>query len=131
MTFGGNLKGALCGGSLAADAGVGTSSGRRSRQHDGRRSLAFLILVPLIHLFGEDGHADVSGDDQVGLGHGRQGNSQQLHPLYWGGAVATGGFIAWPAEVFHILFALRRWTRSLKAGAELGIAPPHRSKISQ
>jgi len=127
VTFGGNLKGAL----LAVEVsppmlGVGYIIGPRvAANMMAGGTLAFMILVPLIHLFG-DGFTTPMYPETTKLISGMSAREiRNSYILYIGaGAVAAGGFIALARAIPTILAAFAGGLRSLKAGAAGATARP-------
>lgn len=79
--------------------------------------LAFMVLVPLVHLFGDGLAAPLFGADKL-ISQMKPGEIRNNYILYIGaGAVATGGFIALARSIPTILAAFAGGLRNLKAGA--------------
>lgn len=79
-------------------------------------SLAFLVLIPLIHIFG-DGAPDALFPATARIADLTPGQIRNNYILYIGaGAVATGGFIALARAIPTILGAFKRGLQSLGAG---------------
>jgi putative OPT family oligopeptide transporter len=84
-------------------------------------SLAFLILIPLIHLFGDSMPSPMYPETAKLIRDMSAGEIRNSYILYIGaGAVATGGFIALARAIPTIVSAFAGGMRSLKAGEEAG-----------
>jgi putative OPT family oligopeptide transporter len=80
-------------------------------------ALAFLILIPLIHIFGDAMPAPMFPETRLRIAEMGAGQIRNAYILYIGaGAVATGGFIALARAIPTILSAFGRGLRSLQAG---------------
>ncbi len=117
LGFWGKLKGATLGFEVSpAMLGVGYIIGpRTSCNMFAGGALAFLVLIPLIHMFGDS----MPGLMYPGTKHIEQmspGDIRNNYILYIGaGAVATGGFIALARALPTIIAAFLRAIRSMRA----------------
>ena len=121
-TFAVDFWGKLRGGTLAFEVspamlGVGYIIGpRTSANMMAGGMLAFLILIPLIHIFG-DGAPDALFPSTKRIADMTPGEIRNQYILYVGaGAVATGGFIALARALPTIIGAFARGMRSLRSG---------------
>ncbi|HZL99529.1 MAG TPA: oligopeptide transporter, OPT family, partial [Planctomycetota bacterium] len=126
--------GKLRGGSLGFEVsppmlGVGYIIGPRTAANMmAGGSLAFLILVPLIHLFG-DSMAEVMYPADKLIRDMAPGDVRNFFILYIGaGAVATGGFIALARAIPTILAAFAGGLRSMQAGGGAAAAAARRTE---
>ncbi len=79
-------------------------------------SLAFLILIPLIHLFGDSMPTPMYPETRLRIAEMSGGQIRNAYILYIGaGAVATGGFIALARAIPTILSAFAGGLTSLRA----------------
>jgi putative OPT family oligopeptide transporter len=119
VDFWGKLKGATIAFEVSpAMLGVGYIIGpRTSANMMAGGMLAFLILIPLIHIFG-DAAPDVLFPANKRIADLTPGEIRNHYILYVGaGAVATGGFIALARAIPTIIGAFGRGMRSLRRGA--------------
>lgn len=118
VTFWGALKGATLSFEVAPTMlGVGYIIGPRTAANMFAGGLlAFMALVPLVHIFG-DGMPGAMYPADKPIAQMSPGEIRNNFILYIGaGAVATGGFIALARAVPTILGAFRGGLQSLKAG---------------
>ena len=84
-------------------------------------SLAFLILIPLIRIFGDAMPAPMFPETVRRISQMSAGQIRNAYILYIGaGAVATGGFIALGRALPTIIGAFARGMKSIKAGGADG-----------
>lgn len=119
-TFATTFWGQLKGGTLSFEVsppmlGVGYIIGpRTSATMMAGGALAFMVLVPLIHIFG-DGMAGVMYPADIPISQMTPGQIRNNFILYIGaGAVATGGFIALARAIPTIIGAFAGGLRNLK-----------------
>jgi putative OPT family oligopeptide transporter len=120
FSFWGKLKGA----SLAFEVsppmlGVGYIIGPRiAAQMMAGGMLGFLILVPLMHLFGDAMTVPMAPEAVKLISEMSAGDMRDAYIRYIGaGAVATGGFVSLARGLPTIIGAFRGGLKSLKAGA--------------
>ncbi len=120
VTFWGKLKGGLLAFEVSpAMLGVGYIIGPRvaSNMMAGG-ALAFLILIPLIHLFGDSMPLPMYPEQHLRIAEMSTGQLRNSYILYIGaGAVATGGFIALARAIPTIVGAFAGGLRTLRASA--------------
>src|SRR6266851_1978776 len=79
--------------------------------------LAFVVLVPLVHLFGDSMPAPMYPETQLKIAEMTAYQIRSAYVLYVGaGAVATGGFIALARALPSIVGAFARGVKDLKGG---------------
>jgi putative OPT family oligopeptide transporter len=122
-TFATDFWGKLRGATLAFEVsppmlGVGYIIGPRTAANMmAGGALAFMILVPLVHLFGDSSNEIFYPADRL-IRDMSPGQIRNNFILYIGaGAVATGGFIALARSIPSIVGAFRGGLRNLKQGA--------------
>src|SRR5262249_9308635 len=120
FSFWGKLKGA----SLAFEVsppmlGVGYIIGPRiAAQMMAGGMLGFLILVPLMHLFGDSMTVPMAPETVQLIADMGAGDMRDAYIRYIGaGAVATGGFVSLARGLPTIIGAFRGGLKSIKAGA--------------
>lgn len=80
-------------------------------------ALAFVILIPLVHLFGDSMPVPMYPETRLRIAEMSAGQIRNAYILYIGaGAVATGGFIALARAIPTILSAFGGGLKSLQAG---------------
>src|SRR5919109_2550037 len=82
-------------------------------------ALAFVILIPLIHLFGDSMGQPMYPETRLRIAEMSPGQIRNAYILYVGaGAVATGGFIALARAIPTIIAAFAGGLRNLRASRE-------------
>jgi putative OPT family oligopeptide transporter len=121
-SFAAEFWGKLKGGRLAFDVsppmlGVGYIIGPRvAANMMAGGLLAFVVLVPLVHLFGDSMQAPMYPETQLRIAEMSAYQIRSAYVLYVGaGAVATGGFIALARALPSILSAFKGGIKDLKA----------------
>src|SRR5262249_1394962 len=90
--------------------------------------LAFVIFVPLVHLFGDSMSAPMYPETQLRIAEMNAYQIRSAYVLYIGaGAVATGGFIALLRSLPSIARAFAAGLRDLQSGRHPGRAKPLRT----
>jgi len=120
VEFGGKLRGATLSFEVSpAMLGVGYIIGFKTAANMmAGGTLAFMVLVPLVHLFG-DGMSSPMYPASKLITDMSPGEIRNAYILYIGaGAVATGGFIALARSIPTILAAFVGGMKDLKSGAE-------------
>lgn len=125
--FTADFWGKLKGGTLAFEVsppmlGVGYIIGPRvSANMMAGGSLAFLILIPLIRIFGDAMPAPMFPETVRRISEMTAGQIRNAYILYIGaGAVATGGFIALGRALPTIIGAFARGMKSIRVGGQSG-----------
>jgi putative OPT family oligopeptide transporter len=121
MSFWGKLKGATLGFEVSpAMLGVGYIIGPRvAANMMAGGALAFLVLIPLIHEFGDSMMTPMYPELRLRIAEMSPGQIRNAYILFIGaGAVATGGFIALARAFPTIIGAFAGGLRSLRAGRE-------------
>ncbi|MFN0058665.1 MAG: OPT family oligopeptide transporter [Planctomycetota bacterium] len=122
LGFWGKLKGATLGFEVSPTMlGVGYIIGpRTSCNMFAGGALAFLVLVPLVHLFGDSASVPLLGANKL-VRDMSAGEIRNAYILYIGaGAVATGGFIALARAVPTIFSAFFRAMGSMRSHGVAG-----------
>lgn len=122
--FFGRLRGATIGFEVSPPMlGVGYIIGpRTSANMMAGGMLAFVVLIPLIHLFGDGMAEAMYPESKLLIREMSPGQIRNAYILYIGaGAVATGGFIALGRAIPTIFGAFRGGLASLKTGEAQGV----------
>ena len=121
VNFWGRLKGAMVAFEVSPPMlGVGYIIGPRvAANMMAGGALAFVILIPLIHLFGDSMPVPMYPEARLRISEMSPGQIRNAYILYVGaGAVATGGFIALARAIPTIIAAFAGGLRNLGASRE-------------
>src|SRR5919106_775978 len=121
ISFWGRLKGAMIAFEVSPPMlGVGYIIGPRAAANMmAGGALAFVVLIPLIHLFGDSMPQPMYPETRLRIAEMSPGQIRNAYILYVGaGAVATGGFIALARAIPTIIAAFAGGLRNLRASRE-------------